>query len=114
MNRRATGSDIEPRRGLGNAATMLSRRIGRIAYLGNSVTAQREGFRPLLHERLTAHFGQPHRLINAGLGGVGSLASLFTMEDLVLRFAPDLCFIECTTGDMGVRTPVTTIGPILE
>jgi hypothetical protein len=49
-----------------------------------------------------------------GLSGMGSMGCLFTLDALVLGRKPDLCFIECTTGDSGSRPPLNTIGPAIE
>ncbi len=88
--------------GLRSVTAKLAAAPAAIAYLGHSVTAQKDGYRPHLHAGLVALFGQPHRAVNAGFGGVGSIASVCTMDDLVIRHRPTLCFIECMTGDIGV------------
>lgn len=95
------------------AATQLRTAPGVIAYLGNSVTVQKDGYRPHLHAGLMKRFKQPHKAINAGFGGVGSVGSVCTMDDLVIRHKPDLCFIECMTGDMAVGLHEDT-GPAVE
>jgi hypothetical protein len=89
-------------RGLHDVARRLAAGPAAIAYLGNSVTAQRDGYRPHLHAGLAMRFGQAHRAVNAGFGGVGSIASVCMMDLMVGRHRPALCFIECMTGDMGV------------
>jgi lysophospholipase L1-like esterase len=83
----------------------LSSRPCKIAYLGNSVTAQKNGYREHLHELICKSTQQPHVAINAGIGGVGSLASAFLLSDFVLRQEPDLCFIECAIADSEYATP---------
>lgn len=85
-----------------------------IAYLGNSLTVQKAGYRPALHERLEQHWGTPLRQVNAGLGGVGSLACACLLDLLVLRHSPDLCVIECSAADMLGATPAPQIAPSLE
>jgi lysophospholipase L1-like esterase len=105
---------VHVRNGFGDAWRELERRVCRIAYLGNSVTAQRNGYRQLLHDRLVAQSGHPHHSINAGFSATGSIGCLYTLTDFVLKHSPDLCFIECTTGDKGVKTPPNKIGPVLE
>lgn len=85
-----------------------------IAYLGNSLTAQKVGYRPAVHARLEALVGRRCRAINAGIGGVGSLGCGFLLPDLVLRHRPSLCFVECTTADMGGATPIRAVGPALD
>lgn len=102
-----------PVKTLYQAAIQLSSAPGVIAYLGNSVTVQKDGYRPRLHQALEKLFGHPHRAVNAGFGGVGSIASVCTMDDFVVRHRPDLCFIECMTGDVGVGLHSDT-GPAVE
>ena len=99
--------------GLRNVAERLAAGPASIAYLGNSVTVQKDGYRPHLHAGLIRRFGRAHRQINAGFGAVGSLGSVCTMDDLVIRHRPALCFVECMTGDMGVGLHAD-IGPALE
>ena len=100
-------------KGLRDVARRLATGPAKIAYMGNSVTAQKDGYRPFLHAGLVKRFGHDHKLINAGFGGVGSIGSVCTMDDLVIRHRPALCFIECMTGDMGVGLHADT-GPALE
>ncbi len=80
-----------------------------IAFLGNSITAQKEGFTLFLKEKLDSISGFKHSYINAGLGGVGSLASCFIVDDFVIRHKPDICFVECTVADIGSATPISYI-----
>lgn len=82
--------------------SILAQGPTRIAYLGNSITAQRAGYREKLHAMLQDHSRHRHRAINAGFGGVGAMASLCTMDRMVARHRPHICFIECLTGDIGV------------
>jgi lysophospholipase L1-like esterase len=95
---------VRPRAGLGRSFESLARGPAAIAYLGLSVTAQREGFRPRLHAALVQDTGHAHAAINAGVGGVGSVSLAFLMDRLVIAHAPVLCFVECTTGDVDGRT----------
>jgi len=105
---------VDIRQGLGRVATVLRERACRIAYVGNSVTAQRDGFVPYLHAHLGSWTAQPHHAFQVGLSGMGSMGCLFTLDPLVLSRKPDLCFIECTTGDSGSRPPLEIIGPAIE
>lgn len=107
------GSWVIARSGLGHARERLRHGNRPIAYLGVSVTAQRDGFRPRLHDQLVSRFGA-RPAVNAGIGAVGSLACVFLMDDFVLPSRPALCFVECTTGDLGGATAVDEIGPALE
>ena len=82
-----------------------------IAYLGNSLTVQKAGYRPALHQRLEQHWEAPLQQVNAGLGGVGSLACACLLDLLVQRHQPDLCLIECSAADMLGATSPAQIGP---
>jgi len=114
MNGLPTQVYVDIRHGLGTVATMLRKRACRIAYVGNSVTAQRDGYVPYLHAHLGSWTAQPHHAIQVGLSGMGSMGCLFTLDPLVLSRKPDLCFIDCTTGDSGSRPPLEIIGPAIE
>jgi hypothetical protein len=105
---------VDIRHGLGATATNLRERACRIAYVGNSVTAQRDGYVPYLHAHLGSWTAQPHHALHVGLSGMGSMGCLFTLDPLVLSRKPDLCLIECTTGDSGSRPPLEIIGPAIE
>jgi hypothetical protein len=83
----------------------LQIRACKIAFLGNSVTAQKEGYAHQLASQINDYFPPTHEFIFAGIGGIGSLASCFLIEDFVLRNQPDLCFVECTVADIGYATP---------
>ncbi len=85
-----------------------------IAYLGNSLTAQKAGYRPALHARLESLTGRRHRAINAGIGGVGSLGCGFLLPEMVLRHRPSVCVVECTSADMGGATPIWAVGPAID
>jgi len=105
---------VRVRNGLPKVAQKLGSGVVRIAYLGNSVTTQRKGYRQILHDSLVTHFGHPHVAINAGFSATGSIGCLYTLPDFVLNRHPDLCFIECTTGDRGINATPEKIGPVLE
>ncbi len=105
---------LVPRDGLAGLAQRLRTAPLGIAYLGASVSAQRAGYRPLLHAWLVEHTGQAHRPIQAALGGIDALAGVFLMDRLVLRHRPALCFIEFSTGDAGRSLPSSLVGPAVE
>jgi hypothetical protein len=88
---------IVPRAGFGAAGAELSERPLSIAYFGASVTAQKEGYRPLLHERLRSRFGQDHDSVFAAIGGVDIVSAVFLVDEFVVRHDPDLCLIEFTS-----------------
>jgi hypothetical protein len=102
------------RSGLASFDRKLRNKPCKIAFLGNSVTAQREGFRKYLSERIDQSFNKKNNFINAGIGGVGSLASAFLVDDFVLRYRPDICFVECTVADIGGATPDHYIASSIE
>lgn len=102
------------RNGLGSLAQKLPESTCTIVYLGNSITAQKDSYRIPLHNHIAAHFRKIHKPVNAGLGGVGSLACAFLVDDLVLRHRPELCFVECSAADTGGITPPDAIGPSVE
>jgi glycosyltransferase involved in cell wall biosynthesis len=85
-----------------------------VAYMGASVTAQKDGYRPRLHAMLQRRFAREHVMVNAGTGAIGSIGGLFLMDQLVLRHRPDLCFIEYATTDTIGTTPAAFVGPVLE
>lgn len=102
------------RNGLGGLGQELSASPCTIVYFGNSITAQKDSYRIPLHNHIVSHFRKIHKPVNAGLGGVGSLACAFLVDDLVLRHRPALCFVECSAADTGGTTPPDAIGPSVE
>jgi glycosyltransferase involved in cell wall biosynthesis len=85
-----------------------------IAYMGTSVTVQKDGYRPLLHAKLQSRLGRDHVMVNAGTGAIGSVGGLFLMDHLVLRHRPRICFIEYATADAERYTPAPLVGPVVE
>jgi hypothetical protein len=92
---------IVQRAGFGQVGAKLGRERLTVAYFGASVTAQREGYRPLLHRRLCDRFGQDHQPIFAAVGGIDVAAAVFLTDDLVIRHRPDLCLVEFTSVEPG-------------
>lgn len=105
---------IQARGGLEESYQTLRTRACKIVYLGASVAMQKEGYCARLHNALVQETGQLHTMINASLGGVGSITAVFTMEKLALQHAPDFCFVEYATGDMGDKTPPEEVAPAVE
>jgi hypothetical protein len=99
------------RDGLPMLLETISQKACKIAFLGNSVTAQRNGYRTYLSNLINQQSKNQHVYINAGIGGVGSLASVFFVNDFVLRHKPDICFVECTVADVEGATPAHYILP---
>jgi hypothetical protein len=105
---------LNVRSGLGEISGALNAGSAKIAFLGNSVSAQKEGYRPCFEQNICQHFGHKFQFVNASLGGIGSLACSFLVDDFVSRHKPDICFVECTTADTGGATPLEYIGPAVE
>ncbi|KAK3236740.1 hypothetical protein CYMTET_53139, partial [Cymbomonas tetramitiformis] len=76
-------------------------RIGRVCYIGGSITQQQAGWRPRIHEWLTNRFPSfgPLKLISAAMGNVGSKVLSFLVDDWVIRHEPDLIFVETVVND---------------
>jgi hypothetical protein len=110
----AVDAHVRPRAGLGDLPARLATESCTVAYLGASVTAQRDGYSPRLHELLGQTTRHVHRSVVAGSGAVGSITGVFLMDDLVLRHQPDLCFVEYTTSDAAGTTPLEHLGAVLE
>ena len=85
-----------------------------IAYLGNSITAQKNSYCEILHAYLSAQYHEVGPAIKAAIGGVGSLACNFMSDQLVIARKPNICFIECSAADMGGATPTHFIEEAIE
>lgn len=96
-------------RAAGLSLGQLSPTMPTLAYLGNSVTAQRYSYVDPLHELLRKHWGVSGPPRRAGVGGVGSLALAGLLDSLVLRHQPTHCFVECSLADAGGATPIHSI-----
>lgn len=103
---------VNRRNGLSKIAHKLKQQTCKIAYLGASVTAQKQGYRPFLHQWFQTYFQLPHQEINAGTGGISSTAAVFLMDEDVIEHQPDLCFIEYSTGDMSWSS--LDVGSVIE
>ena len=86
----------------------------KIAYFGNSITAQKNSFHEYLHTLLKAQYKEVSFPIKVGIGGVGSLACNFMADQFVLDRKPQICFVECFTADMGGATPLELIRGAVE
>ncbi|GAB6119460.1 SGNH/GDSL hydrolase family protein [Dysgonomonas termitidis] len=74
----------------------------RIAYLGGSITEQ-NGWRIYSLEWFKQLFSKTEFIeINAAIGGTGSDLGAYRLEDQVLKFSPDLVFVEFCVNDNGV------------
>jgi len=106
---------VRVRDGLPGLAARLATAACRIGYLGASVTAQKDGYRPRLHDWLVRHFGRDHRAVIAATGGVGSVSAVFTMDDLLVRHRPHLCLVDYSSADLDPKnTPADRLVPVLE
>jgi len=73
----------------------------KVAYLGGSITEQ-PGWRVYSLDWLRKQFPQSTFIeINAAIGGTGSDFGVFRLEKHVLKFKPDLIFIEFAVNDDG-------------
>jgi len=73
----------------------------RIAYLGGSITAQ-PGWRVFSRKWFQEQYPRASiREINAAIGGTGSDLGVFRLRHDVLRFKPDLLFVEFAVNDGG-------------
>ena len=73
----------------------------KVAYLGGSITAQ-NGWRVLSLEWFKKQYPKgKFTEINAAIGGTGSDFGVFRLNDHVLKFKPDLVFVEFTVNDGG-------------
>lgn len=105
----------QSRAGLGSLQSKLTSGICKIAYMGSSVTVQKEGYRPYLQQWFRDYFGTDHLEIAAGIGGVGSMTGVFTMNEDVVQYRPDLCFVEYMVSDReNRRTPANKIEKVVE
>jgi tetratricopeptide (TPR) repeat protein len=105
-------NNIQIRNGLGNLNNKLKSAVCKIAYMGASVTVQKQGYRPFLHQWIQDYFQQPHIEINGSFGGMVSAAGVFLMNDTVIPYKPDICFIDHSTVDMSWNNP--EISPSIE
>ena len=105
---------LRARNGLGDLHERLRAKDSTIAYMGASVTAQKDGYRPRLHELLRQATGRDHRAVAAGLGAMGAITGVFLMDELVLAHRPELTFVEYATSDVAGTTPPDQLGAVLE
>ena len=94
--------EFKTRGGLPNFLSKVSNGDSvRVGYFGGSITAQ-EGWRVLSLEWLKGRFPKARfSEINAAIGGTGSDFGAFRLNDHVLKFKPDLVFVEFAVNDGG-------------
>jgi len=102
-----------PRGGLPNVfAKLKAGEPVKIAYLGGSITEQK-GWRVLSLKWLREKYPSARiEEINAAIGGTGSDLGVYRLEKDVLRFQPDLLFVEFAVNDGG--TPSEKIRKAME
>ncbi|MEM6885289.1 MAG: SGNH/GDSL hydrolase family protein [Verrucomicrobiota bacterium] len=72
-----------------------------VAYFGGSITAH-PGWRPASFKGLQAMFPQSEMtMVNAAVGGTGSIVGVFRADDDLIPSDPDLVFIEFAVNDGG-------------
>lgn len=95
------------RNGLSNSIKKL--KTGKnvtIAYLGGSIT-NHEGYRVYTTDWLKKEFPKANiTSINAGIGGTGSDLGVFRLQNDVLKFKPDLVFVEFAVNDAGTDSVI--------
>jgi hypothetical protein len=84
-----------------NLFDVLSSKARNILYYGASVTVQKDGFRPFLHNLICEDTSQSHKEIVNGVGGVGSLFCAGNLNYVIGSNSEkiDLVIHECFTGD---------------
>ncbi|WP_437185983.1 SGNH/GDSL hydrolase family protein [Planctomicrobium sp. SH668] len=91
-----------PRKGLGNFFAKL--RAGgpvKVGFLGGSITAA-EGWRVQLQSWLNTEWPNAQIVeINGAIGGTGSDLGVFRLQHDILRYEPDLLFVEFAVNDGG-------------
>lgn len=76
----------------------------KVAYFGGSITAQ-DGWRVYSLEWLNKQFPKSRFTeVNAAIGGTGSDFGVFRLHDHVLKFNPDLVFVEFAVNDGSTPT----------
>jgi hypothetical protein len=95
--------EVNVRAGFGDVARRLREDQCSIAYFGASVTVQKDGYRPRLHELIRHRFGLEHTSILAAVGATGVLPGVFLADNLVTAHRPDLCLVEYATPVPGRR-----------
>jgi hypothetical protein len=99
--------DFRARAGLPNICEKINQKdTVRVAYLGGSITAQ-AGWRVQSFTYLKEQFpNTPFVEINATMGGTGSLLGVLRMDKDVLRYNPDLVFVEFAVNDSETASQV--------
>ena len=90
------------RGGIPNFRKKVENGNAKIAYFGGSITEQ-NGWRILSFEYLRdLYWDAEIRRIDAAIGGTGSFLGVFRIDQDVLKFKPDLIFIEFAVNDRNI------------
>ncbi|MCG6188601.1 SGNH/GDSL hydrolase family protein [Maribellus maritimus] len=100
-----TSKELNARGGLPNYFSKIQKgKSIRVAYLGGSITAQ-AGWRVYSLEWMKEKFPlAKFEEIHAAIGGTGSNFGVFRLHEHVLRFKPDLLFVEFAVNDDGAAS----------
>ncbi|MEJ5993769.1 SGNH/GDSL hydrolase family protein [Pedobacter sp. Du54] len=92
--------ELKERNGVKNTFYKLKNRdTVKVAYLGGSITAQ-PGWRILSRNWMSENFPKTKVVeINAAIGGTGSPFGVYRLKDQVLKYHPDLVFVEFAVND---------------
>ena len=105
-----TNKECNMRGGLHNffSKTVSCKDTIKVAYFGGSITAQ-EGWRVYSLEWFKKYFPKASfKEINAAIGGTGSDFGVFRLKEHVLKYKPDLVFVEFAVNDAGAKTEKIT------
>lgn len=103
------------RSGLSYMREKLFSRPSKIAYVGASVTGQKDSYVKSLHAGLCELTGFNHDALIVGRGATGSIYALESMDTEILRHRPEMCFFEYLTGDLNEGlTPWAEMERVLE
>lgn len=110
QNNDFTSKELQIRNGLSNFTEKVNKKDSiRVAYLGGSITEQ-NGWRRYSLEWFRQSFPKVKFIeINAAIGGTGSDFGAFRLQDHVLKFNPDLVFVEFGVNDNGVAPGLSLI-----
>ena len=87
-----------------------------IAYLGGSITAANNGWRDKTYSWLEKQYPDVvFKQINATIGGTGSRLGVHRLDDHVLKYKPDLLFVEFAVNDhdAGRKSVLTSMEAIV-
>lgn len=110
------GNSVTPQTTFQRAFNRIEKEQGAVLFCGASVTAQKTGYRALLAQWIHEHTATEMKPIHACLGGIGSFGCAYLLHRALDKNPdqPALCFIECLTGDIGIRAQPHAIAEYLE